>query len=132
MSNKIKRVLTFLAVVSLSLTGCSDKQPAETIETTTAVTTTVTEISETTELTKEKVEEIPYMEQFKDTIVELPPEGYEEKLEEITYPGFEKYTYYSSTAGRDTNVNVLLPPDYSEDKEYPVLYILHGYRLSVS
>ncbi len=130
MNNKIKRVMTFLAVASLSLTSCSDKQPTESIETTTAVTTTVTEISETsetTEITEEKVEEVPYMEQFKDIIVELPPEGYEEKLEEITYPGFEKYTYYSSTAERDTNVNVLLPPNYSEDKEYPVLYILHGF-----
>lgn len=39
----------------------------------------------------------------------------------------KKYHYYSQTAGRETNVNVLLPPDYSKDKTYPVLYVLHGY-----
>lgn len=43
------------------------------------------------------------------------------------YGNFQGYTYYSNTAERDTPVNVLLPPDYSEDKEYPVLYILHGF-----
>lgn len=67
------------------------------------------------------------MEQFKDIITELPPEGYEEQLEGVTYSEFQKYTYYSSTAERDTNVNVMLPPDYSENNEYPVLYILHGF-----
>ena len=43
------------------------------------------------------------------------------------YGKFQRYTYFSRTAGRDTNLNVLLPPDYSKDKEYPVVYILHGY-----
>lgn len=43
------------------------------------------------------------------------------------YKKFENFTYYSTTAERDTNVNVLLPPNYSENKEYPVLYILHGF-----
>ena len=67
------------------------------------------------------------MEQFNDIITELMPEGYEEQREGVTYSEFQKYTYYSSTAERNTNVNVLLPPNYSEDKEYPVLYILHGF-----
>lgn len=26
-----------------------------------------------------------------------------------------------------TNVNVLLPPGYSENEKYPVLYAMHGY-----
>ncbi len=62
-----------------------------------------------------------------DLIVEMPPAGYDEKREGVTYPEFKMYSYYSNTAERDTNINVLLPVDYSEDKEYPVLYILHGY-----
>ncbi len=62
-----------------------------------------------------------------DLIVEMPPAGYDEKRECVTYPEFKMYSYYSNTAERDTNINVLLPVDYSEDKEYPVLYILHGY-----
>ena len=67
------------------------------------------------------------MEQFKDSVEELMPKSYDEERQGVKYSEFQKYTYYSSTAERDTNVNVLLPPDYSEEKEYPVLYILHGY-----
>ncbi len=66
------------------------------------------------------------MEKFRNIITELPPEGYDEARETV-YPVFRKYTYFSSAAGRDTNVNVMLPPDYSEEKRYPVLYILHGF-----
>ena len=58
---------------------------------------------------------------------EIPGEISTKRADEIEYPAFEKYYYYSSTAERDTPVNVLLPIGYSEDREYPVLYILHGY-----
>lgn len=67
------------------------------------------------------------MVQFKNKITELMPEEYEKQLEGVSYSNFQKYTYYSSTAERDTNVNVLLPSDYSKDKKYPVLYVLHGF-----
>lgn len=72
-------------------------------------------------------EEVDYMESVKDLIVELPPEDIYKARDGVEYPKFEKHTYYSSTAERDTNVNVLLPIGYDEEKEYPVLYILHGY-----
>lgn len=81
----------------------------------------------TSEIAEEIIEEISYMEQYKDMVVEMPPAGIEDTLAGVVYPEFEKYTYYSTTAERDTNVNVLLPPNYSEEKEYPVVYILHGY-----
>lgn len=68
-----------------------------------------------------------YMEKCNDIMVEMPPEEILTEREGVAYPSFEKYTYYSRTAERDTPVNVLLPVDYSESKEYPVLYILHGY-----
>jgi hypothetical protein len=64
----------------------------------------------------ESIEEISYMEQYKDKIAEMPPKDIEDTQEGVTYSEFKKYTYYSTTAERDTNVNVLLPPDYSEDK----------------
>lgn len=35
-------------------------------------------------------------------------------------------TYYSTTCEKDRNVNILLPKGYSEEKTYPVLYLLHG------
>lgn len=68
-----------------------------------------------------------YMEKCSELLAEMPPDEILEKREDTTYPEFKKYTYYSQTAQRDTPVNVLLPLNYSEDKDYPVLYILHGY-----
>ena len=130
MNNRILRLLPVMLSASIVLSGCADNTSveSETKALTVPVETTVeTTAVTTTEITAEEIQEVPYMEQFKDTIVELTPEEYEEKSESITYPVFKKYNYYSSTAERDTNVNVLLPPDYSEDKEYPVLYILHGF-----
>lgn len=76
---------------------------------------------------EENPREVSYMEKMSDRIVEMPPEEVKKAQEGITYSEFQKYVYYSTTAERDTSVNVLLPPDYSEEKEYPVVYILHGY-----
>ncbi len=38
----------------------------------------------------------------------------------------ERKSYYSTTCKRDKNVIVLLPKGYTESKEYPVMYFLHG------
>ena len=120
MKNKLIAVLTFIAVLT---TGCSAQNDIQ-AETTEQVSTELqTETVAETEITEEEIN----MEQFKDMIVELAPSGYEDRREGVKYAEFQKLTYFSSTAERDTNVNVLLPPDYSEDKEYPVLYILHGF-----
>ncbi len=67
------------------------------------------------------------MENYRSLVAETVPGEVETQREGITYPEFHKYTYYSTTAGRETGVNVLLPPGYSANQKYPVLYILHGY-----
>lgn len=67
------------------------------------------------------------MQNYENIMTELPPEEIFDRQDGVIYPDFQKYTYYSQTAERESRVNVLLPPDYSEDKEYPVLYVLHGY-----
>ena len=64
---------------------------------------------------------------LQEMIVEMPPAGYDRPREGVAYPAFQKLTYYSRTAERDSRVNVLLPPGYTEEKTYPVLYILHGF-----
>lgn len=123
MKNKLIAVLAFIA---LSASGCTAENDIQD-DTATQVSTVLTEETADTEIALETVQEEINMEQFKDMIVELAPSGYEDRREGVSYAEYQKYTYFSSTAGRDTNVNVLLPPDYSEDKEYPVLYILHGF-----
>ena len=81
--------------------------------------------SETSDI--QQTEEKSFMELSRGIIVDMQPPEIEETREGVQYSEFKNYTYYSRTAERDTGVNVLLPPNYSEDKEYPVMYILHGY-----
>lgn len=35
-------------------------------------------------------------------------------------------TYFSKIAEKEKGINILLPPNYSESKKYPVFYLLHG------
>lgn len=39
---------------------------------------------------------------------------------------FKDVTYHSDVVGADREAYVYLPPNYDENKEYPVLYMLHG------
>ncbi len=112
---------------SLSQTETSVPETLETTISSSQTETSVSETSETVAETKPPIAEEPYMKQFENDITELLPDGAETKRDGLTYPKFAKYSYFSTTAGRDTGVNVLLPPNYSEEKEYPVLYILHGF-----
>lgn len=42
------------------------------------------------------------------------------------YGKLEHMTYFSKIAEKNKSINVLLPPGYTTDKKYPVLYVLHG------
>lgn len=54
------------------------------------------------------------------------PEGFDMVQEGVTYCEMKEITYDSKTTGTTRKANVILPPGYSEDKEYPILYLLHG------
>lgn len=54
------------------------------------------------------------------------PKAVCERTADRQYGTAEHITYHSQTTGLDRGANVLLPPGYSEDKKYPVLYFLHG------
>ena len=45
---------------------------------------------------------------------------------DVNYGEFTHGTYYSNTCQMERGYSILLPADYSEDKKYPVLYLLHG------
>ncbi len=45
----------------------------------------------------------------------------------VQYGTIEQKSYYSAFCGREKKYNVLLPAGYSKDKQYPVLYVMHGY-----
>lgn len=45
----------------------------------------------------------------------------------VKYGTIQKKTYFSKKANKNKPYNILLPADYDESKEYPVLYLLHGF-----
>ncbi len=76
---------------------------------------------------KETSDPKEFMNEWKSKFVEYCPAGITDKKNGVTYGTVKKYQYFSTTRGRNTNVNVLFPPNYDESKEYPVLYAMHGY-----
>lgn len=45
----------------------------------------------------------------------------------VQYGTVTKVKYYSNTCNKERPFNILLPANYSTDKKYPVLYVMHGY-----
>ena len=55
-----------------------------------------------------------------------PPGEISQKREEIPHGKIETIRVHSRTVGTKRKMQVYTPPGYSKDKEYPVLYLLHG------
>lgn len=54
------------------------------------------------------------------------PAGFDAAQPGVTYGEMLETTYYSTTTEDDRALRVILPPNYDKDKQYPVLYLLHG------
>lgn len=54
------------------------------------------------------------------------PEDYEEDLDGYTYAEPKTITYYSKVSEADRRAVIYLPADYDANKEYPIMYLLHG------
>jgi len=72
-------------------------------------------------------EAVDYMNTVKGLITTSPDASVFTQKSGVKYGEVKSLTYYSQTAERNTPVNIILPPDYTSDKTYPVLYILHGF-----
>jgi len=55
-----------------------------------------------------------------------PPAGFDVARTNLAHGHLEMLEYNSQTVGTTRKMQVYLPPDYSPDKKYPVLYLLHG------
>lgn len=58
--------------------------------------------------------------------IRYPPSGFHERKTGVAYGEVLRLQYFSQTIGKMRNVLVILPADYTEEKVYPVLYLLHG------
>lgn len=54
------------------------------------------------------------------------PDNYRTRDSKITYGEVKILTYDSTTTGKERKLSVVLPPNYTEQKQYPVCYLLHG------
>jgi len=54
------------------------------------------------------------------------PEGFNVAREGVPHGNVETIEYPSTTVGNNRQALVYTPPNFSEDQEYPVLYLLHG------
>ena len=131
---KIKTTAAAVAAAVILLTGCGsaasssgESSAAETAKAGTSAADLSGSSAEPEEESSSPEPEEKDMESLQEHITELPPEGYDQDREGVTYPEFQKLVYYSQTAERKTKVNVLLPAGYDESRKYPVLYILHGF-----
>ncbi|MBO4680112.1 MAG: esterase family protein [Lachnospiraceae bacterium] len=61
-----------------------------------------------------------------DEIEERCPLNFQTGRQDVKYGEYTHGTYYSETCGMERGYSILLPADYSENKKYPVLYLLHG------
>ena len=100
----------------------SEKPAAQTIAVTEEETPVQTEPVEE----PEEVDSFELAEEFMSTVEIVPecPESYKNSSSNVGQ--VIKTTYYSTTVGKNRPVNILLPVNYDENKEYPVLYVLHG------
>jgi enterochelin esterase-like enzyme len=54
------------------------------------------------------------------------PEGFDKPRESAEHGKLERVDYESKTVGAKRWMQVYTPPGYSQDRRYPVLYLLHG------
>lgn len=54
------------------------------------------------------------------------PLGFDIVRSDIPHGNIDSIVYNSKTIGNERKALVYLPPDFSKDKKYPVLYLLHG------
>lgn len=143
---KISLLISCLALC-LSLAGCSDNQHtfisdelklSEEIEKQkTDVSTSDEEkkgdgamsgelIKETEDLSQKQESKAEFAISMTEVTEVVCPGTASLKKQGVKYGNKVGITYYSETTKCERKANVLLPKDYDETKEYPVLYFLHG------
>ena len=59
-------------------------------------------------------------------VIQPPQPGFDMERPDIPHGKVDSFTYNSKTVGAQRKSLIYLPPGYSKNKKYPVLYLLHG------
>ena len=59
-------------------------------------------------------------------VIQPPQPGFDMERPDIPHGKVDSFTYNSKTVGAKRKSLIYLPPGYSKNKKYPVLYLLHG------
>ncbi len=132
------KCITISLVLMLALGACGSNIQEDVIMEDNNITSEETEISEedmssfASGIAADDTEEIPEDTATNGEIVlnneieERCPTTLTATRSEVEYGEYTHGTYYSETCGMERGYSILLPASYSEDKKYPVLYLLHG------
>ncbi len=63
---------------------------------------------------------------YSQDITNPVPQGYDVFRSDIPHGKIDTITYFSETVGNNRNAVIYTPPGFSNEKKYPVLYLLHG------
>ena len=136
---KKNMLIVTAAVLTALLCSCGSKPQEEKVMKDEPVIESIEELSEddlnkfatgssteeeTASAPEEPAEEPPFV--LNDEIEERCPLKMDSKRRGVSYGEFSHGTYFSGTCGLERGYSILLPADYSKDKQYPVLYLLHG------
>jgi enterochelin esterase-like enzyme len=102
-------------------TGTTAANAPASVPTATQGTVTQAPITAPTATPEPSIGPFPKTDKFSEV-----PYAFDNNKENVKKGDFEEITYKSSSTGTDRKVLVQLPANYSQDKKYPVLYLLHG------
>lgn len=123
---KNKKKVSLICVVKVKKKSNKVTQPTvPPITTNNNAGTTTTQVPTTTQAPTATPEPtigpFPETDEFSDV-----PYGFADATENVQKGKIEEFNYTSKTTNKTHKVLVQLPANYSQDKQYPVLYLFHG------
>jgi len=139
MSKKLKMIVSKIVVVSIAMSVCylggnynvnafAVTTSTKAIQETTVGTATTFPDTNAPEINvKDEGQKVQFTENKVQAMNDYKvPYGFDTNKSNVKYGNLKEVSYYSKTTGTKRNCYVLLPANYSTQKKYPVLYLLHG------
>lgn len=147
MKKKIIRYILCIATIVTMVAGCGSSENTKITEEESTMSEVVTEVSSEEIVTMTEIDDEQKKMMAEGNSAEQPsteadnsneirigdydisiicPKELTVKSKDASYGELVRTSYYSNTCEKERKVNILLPAGYSEEKRYPVMYVLHG------